>query len=176
MPKQPETAGSKKVRLRTARAQGKARDQLRELLRDTSLIQTLVIARNAKDEWTVLVGGLRAQEVGGALVVGAETLDILIEHENKVDGGNGPVRLDFSAPVEGPPGERLGRKRVPEVTKDAEGNLISPTGEAWMSCAECGCNRWFVTVREDGAPGRQACIRCGNEIVQLQMQHTEGRA
>ena len=37
-------SGQTPIRVRTARARSKARDQLRELLRDTRLVQTLAVA------------------------------------------------------------------------------------------------------------------------------------
>jgi hypothetical protein len=33
-----------------------------------------------------------------------------------------------------------------------------------------------VTFRDDGSPGRDACTRCGNEVVYMRQQHEEGRA
>lgn len=164
------------VRIRTARARSKARDQLRELLRDTSLIQAVVIACNAEGAWTVLAGGTTGRDMAEALGIGTKALEQVLQHEAEQGGAGAPIRLDDRTPVE-PLKPREGRKREPEITTDAEGEMQAPPGEAFLYCAECGASRWYALVMSvTNAPARLACIRCGNEIKTLQILHQEGRA
>lgn len=162
------------VRIRTARARSKARDQLRKLLRDTSLIQAVVIACNAEGAWTVLAGGTTGRDMAEALGIGTKALEQVLQHEAEQGGAGAPIRLDDRTPVE-PLKPRVGRKREPEITTDAEGDLKAPPGETFCHCGECGASRWYATVIADtAAPGRLACIRCGNEVKMLRIVHREG--
>lgn len=164
------------VRVRTARARSKARDQLRELLRDTSLVHTLVIASDGEGAWTVLAGGMEAKDMGRALLIGTEALKRVTEHEDTKGGPGGAIKLDRTIPVKGPM-RAAGRRRDPEIKLNAEGELQAPPGEAFTYCAECGAARWYITTMlADDMPGRYACVFCGNEVKLLRMQHAEGRA
>ena len=168
--------GDTPVRIRTARARSKARDQLRELLRDTSLVQAVVVACNAEGAWTVLSGGMTGRDMGVALMVGTGALQRVLAQEAAAGGAGAPLKLDIRVPVEGGLGS-TGRKRKPEITMDAEGQMVAPPGEAFMFCGECGASRWYVTINDATlSRGRQACIRCGNEVVEVQMLHQAGTA
>lgn len=161
-------------RLRTARARSKARDQLRELLRDTSLIHSLVVACNSDEQWMVLVGGMTPAEMGEALLVGTTALSRYVDHEASVGGIGSRISLDARTPIE-PLRPSTGRKREPEITRDAEGEMHAPGDESFTYCAECGASRWYATVLPDGSPGRLACVRCGNEIKMIRV-YDEGIA
>lgn len=165
-----------RVRVATSRAKSKARDQLRALLRDTSLTQTLALGLNEAGEWTMLAGGMTARDVGAALMVASRGVDLILKHEAEQGGAGGKIMLDARVPFD--PlmiGRATGRRRKPDITTDAEGELQTPPGEAFSYCAECGASRWYATVRDDGTPGRLACVRCGNEVAMVRV-YQEGRA
>lgn len=166
--------GDTPIRIRTARARSKARDQLRELLRDTSLVQAVVIACNAEGAWTVLAGGCTSRDMAEALMIGTQALDRVLVNEAAQNGAG--LRLDDTVPV-APGMGTMGRKRKPGITTDAEGEMVAPPGESFMYCGECGASRWFVTMMTaDNAPGRHACVRCGNEVLYLRLLHEAGTA
>ena len=165
-----------RVRVATSRAKSKARDQLRALLRDTSLTQTLAMGLNEAGEWTMLAGGMSALDVGRALLVATRGVELIVKHEAEQGGGGSRIVLDIRVPVDlEMKGKATGRRRKPEITYDDDGELQAPPGEAFSFCAECGASRWYATVREDGTPGRLACVRCGNEIAMVRV-YQEGTA
>src|SRR5262249_20620176 len=148
-----------------------------EELRARGDLRRAVIICEAKDgDFQVLAQGMNLEEIAGALMAAAAG----VTHARETELGRArETKLGDPAPESGPPpkSERTGRKREPEIKRDADGNLTLPHGETFVVCAECGATKWFATIQEFvGALGRLACTSCGNELLMTQSLHSEGHA
>lgn len=153
------------IRVRSFEDLKKARRVMEEVTRGEQG-QTLLVSVT-DDEIHVVGGGVRGTDLWRLLWIATEAIKASEAKQKEIRLKPGPIE---------PRADKSGRKRVPEITTDANGELRAPPGESFLFCGECGHNTWFVTSCDDGTPGRDACTRCGNEIAYLRMDHAPGKS
>jgi hypothetical protein len=158
------------VRMRTASDKKKAMAQYDELRRAGRVERAVVIAELKDGSWQVLGQGMSPEQIAGALMVGAEALAA-------VEAKGRELRPEPHIEPERRGERNLGRVNKPEITKDAEGVLVPPKGENFISCGECAHPHWFVLHHNNTEQmSRMACSHCGNEVINRQIFHEEGHA
>jgi hypothetical protein len=160
-------SGDYAVRTRTFQDADKGKKVMEEALKDAPSQALLVTITG--DQIHVVGAGVRSTELWKLVAIAAQANEAMEKRQRE-------IRLRPGTEPNEPRPDRSGRKRVPLITTDADGELHTPKGEQFIFCGECGHNTWYVTGRDDGSPGRNACTRCGNEIEYLKMQHETGRA
>lgn len=165
------------VRLRSARARKKALALMAETFTDRDMTMLLLLAGSAdRKRWVAIPGGMSSRDMAHALMVAADAVQRLAEHERQVGRADAPVKLDITE-QDGGKQPALGRRREPECRIAEDGTLQPPNGESFVHCAECGCQRWFATDAPDGhGTARLVCVGCGNEIAMLRLTHEAGMA
>ena len=158
------------IRFRTASDKKKALAQYDELRRSGRVARAVVIAELHDESYQVLGQGMSPDQIAQCLVVAAEAL----AHVDQTR------QTPHPEPHQEPEkrGERTGIKRASkEITFDAEGVMVPPPGENFVSCGECNHPRWYVLhTNADDVPARFACAHCGNEVKLLRVRHEAGRA
>ena len=156
------------VRLRTASNKAKAFAQYEELRRSGQVKAAVVIAELNDGSWQVLGQRMTPGEMAQALVVGAEGL-------SHVEGNRAVERIVIKPEPHQAPlstGETAGLSlKAKAITTDAEGILVPPYGENFISCGECKHPRWYVLHTDaDDQISRVACAHCGNEVIQVPVE------
>jgi hypothetical protein len=162
------------VRVRASKKPGKSHRAFEELKRSGRLTGFVVIAATGDD--FQVIADMTLDAITDALYAAAQGVKHAREREDQTDSD---VRLDPSLDVETiAPEDRHGRRRKPEVTRDPDGSLRAPNGEAFIFCAECGAARWFLTqLQHDFGPfARSVCARCGNELKFVTASPGQGHA
>lgn len=158
------------VRFRTASDKKKALAQYDELRRSGRVARAVVIAELKDEGYQVLGQGMDPDQIAQSLMVAAEALA-------QVDKARQAPRPE---PHQEPErrGERTGIARAAkEITLNADGVMVPPPGENFVSCGECDHPRWYVLhANADDVPARFACAHCGNEVKMLRVRHEAGRA
>lgn len=159
-----------RVRLRTI-SEKRASMQAYDALRRTGRVaRALVIAELHDGGFEVLGQGLTPEQIARSLVVAAGAL----RHHDASRQAPRPEAHEQPVAV----GERTGITRGERAIRlDADGIMVPPPGETFISCGACQHPRWYVLhTAADDVPARIACSHCGNEVVMIRVQHEGGRA
>lgn len=154
------------VRVRTAAAEAKARRQYEELRDSGRVERAVVIAELAGGEVAVLGQEVTPHELGRLMVAAAGGVGEVLARDR---AERSRLRLE---PHQEPErrGVHNGHPAVmrPAVKRDADGIMVPPFGENFVSCGECGHPRWYVLhTNADDQLARYACAHCGNEVLNV---------
>lgn len=165
-----EEAAPPFVRIRTAEQRKKALAQLAELRANGQVESALVIVQRKDGDIEVLGQEMRPYEVPRLLY--AATMAIQDAEGGRVAAKLEPHVMPLSwLGLAGP------ARKTKEVITSADGTLVPPPGEHFISCGECRHPRFYVLFDEkNDSPRRFSCAHCGNEIKMIQVHHGEGRA
>ena len=164
MPETPPNA-----RIQTALDRAKALKQYETLRRSNMVTKAVVIAELKDGSYHVLGQNLTPEEIAPLLVVGSEALV-------QADANRRLVKLVVHQELE-KRGEHNRSKPRQRQIKNADGVLVPPPGENFISCGECNHPTWHVLHHNDtDTTSRYACAHCGNEVVHTPITHAEGHA
>jgi hypothetical protein len=145
-------------RIQTAANKAKALKQY-EALRRANVVQRAVVIAELKDgSFHILGQELTPTEIAPLLLVASDALV-------QADANRKIVRLVAHVEPErrGVHNEQAPRRR--EIKTAADGTLIPPKGENFISCGECSHPTWYVLhYDEHDTQSRIACAHCGNEV------------
>lgn len=147
------------VRVRTTENKANALAQYDDLKRQGGVIRSVVIAELASGDVQVLGQMLTPPEMGRLLMIAAHALTKADEHRKiaRLVAHQEPVKR--GTPNEAPTAPR-------SIKMDADGNLVPPPGENFISCGECHHPTFHVLLHNSGnTNSRIACAHCGNEII-----------
>lgn len=157
-------------RIQTAVDRTKALKQYETLRRANMVVKAVVIAELKDGSFHVLGQNLTPEEIAPLLVVGAECLE-------QVESGRRIVKLVAHQEPEKRGEHNQAKPRARQITKNADGVLVPPPGENFISCGECNHPTWHVLHYNDiEQTSRYACAHCGNEVVNIPITHREGHA
>jgi hypothetical protein len=158
------------ARLQTALDRGKAMKQYEALRRANVVVKAVVITELKDGSYHVLGQNLTPEEIAPLLMVGAEAL-------TQAEANRRIVKLVAHQEPEKRGEHNRSRPRVREITKDADGVLVPPRGENFISCGECHHPQFHVLHHNaDDTLARYACSHCGNEIKNIPILHQGGTA
>lgn len=160
----------KPSRLQTAQDGAKALKQY-EALRRSNMVRKAVVVAELKDgSYHILGQQLVPAEMAPLLMIGAEALAF-------ADADRQVVKLVARQEPERRGIHNQSKPRARAITKDADGVLVPPPGENFVSCGECHHPTWHVLHFNDrDQQSRIACAHCGNEVVGIRIDHPEGHA
>jgi hypothetical protein len=157
-------------RLQTALDRAKAMKQYETLRRSGMVSKAVVIAELKDGSFHILGQNLTPAEIAPLLMVGADAL-VHADADRRI------VKLvAYQEPEQrGEPNRAKPRPRT--ITQDADGVLVPPPGENFISCGECNHPTWHVLHHNDtDTTSRYACAHCGNEVAEIRITHPPGRA
>jgi hypothetical protein len=154
------------ARLRTAKDRHKALTQYEEMRARGGVASAIVIVQRKDGDIEVLAQQMTPMEMGPLLYGAAEALA-------QAEGQRRIVRLvAHQEPVKRGEHNQQPRRKM-EIVADAEGNLIPPKGENFISCGECSHPTWFVLHYDvTDTQSRMACAHCGNEVKNVPLAGT----
>lgn len=151
-----------RVRIRTAVERKKALAQLTELRMSGQLARSVIIAELKNGDFIVLGQEMAPHEIPRAIC--AATMGLQAAEETRHRLTREPLEYSVALGGESSPGERI----RPKITKDAQGTLVPPDGENFISCPVCTHPRYYVTAFNDEQMphpiARLSCAHCGNEV------------
>ena len=157
-------------RIQTALDRTKAMKQYETLRRSNMVTKAVVIAELKDGSFHVLGQNLTPEEIAPLLVVGAESLTA-VESNRRI------VKLVVHQEPEKRGEHNRAKPRAKQITKDAEGVLVPPPGENFISCGECHHPTWHILHYNDSdQTSRYACSHCGNEVVNIPITQPPGHA
>lgn len=158
------------ARFQTAADKTKALRQYEALKRSNMVVKAVVIAELKDGTFHVLGQELTPTEIAPLLLVGSEAL-VSADADRKI------VKLVSRVEPEKRGEHNRQRAREREIKTAADGTLVAPPGENFISCGECNHPEWSVTHHnEDDTHARMACSHCGNEVKALRVTHEGGHA
>jgi hypothetical protein len=158
------------ARLQTALDRGKAMKQYEALRRANVVVKAVVITELKDGSYHVLGQNLTPEEIAPLLMVGADAL-------THAEANRRIVKLVAHQEPEKRGEHNRSKPRIREITKDADGVLVPPPGENFISCGECNHPTWHVLHHNDSdTTSRYACAHCGNEVKEIRITHAPGQA
>jgi hypothetical protein len=149
------------ARFQSTLDKSKSLQQYNDLRRAGKVAKAVVIAELKDGSYHVLGQNLTPEEMAPMLVVAADALTHaeanrrlvkLIAHQEPVQRGEW----------------NRGKPMTKKIKTDANGNLVPPPGENFISCGECNHPLWHVLHHNaDHTQSRVACSHCGNEVVTI---------
>ncbi len=160
------------VRLQAAGDRDKQRRQRAALMNSGQVVRHAIIAQLKDGSYHVLGQGMNIDDLGRAMLAASHAVINagISEDEIKLRAQGVGVTLN-----PGPDGD-LHRPIAPRHHIADDGTLIPPEGESFIRCGECQNPSWYITHTDDGHPGSNICIRCGNNLRWRRMLRREGRA
>lgn len=157
-------------RLQTALDRAKALKQYETLRRSNMVVQAVVIAELKDGNYHVLGQNLTPEQIAPMLVVAAEALEAAEQNRKLVK------LVAHQEPAKRGEWNRS-KPRAKQIKAAADGTLVPPPGENFISCGECSHPMWFVLHHTNNdTQSRVACAHCGNEVVNIRIDHREGSA
>jgi hypothetical protein len=158
------------ARIQTALDRGKAMKQYEALRRANVVTKAVVIAELKDGSFHILGQNLTPEEIAPLLMVGADAL-VHAEEDRRL------VKLVVRQEPEKRGEHNRSKPRAREITKNADGVLVPPSGENFISCGECQHPTWHMLHYNDtDTTSRYACAHCGNEVVNIPITHQPGTA
>jgi len=158
------------ARLQTAVDRAKALKQYETLRRSNMVVKAVVIAGLKDGSFHVLGQNLTPDEIAPLLMIAANALTHA-ESDRRI------VKLVSHVEPERRGEHNQAKPRARAITKDADGVLVPPTGENFISCGECNHPTWHVLHYNDtDQTSRYACAHCGNEVANVMITHAPGTA
>jgi hypothetical protein len=158
------------ARLQTAVDRAKALQQYETLRRSNMIVKAVVITELRDGSFHVLGQNLTPNEIAPLLMIGADALTHA-ERNRRI------VKLVSHVEPERRGEHNRAKPRVRAITKDADGVLVPPGGENFISCGECNHPTWHVLHYNDtDQTSRYACAHCGNEVAGVMVTHAPGTA
>lgn len=150
-----------RARLRTAMDHNKALAQYEDMRARGKVRKAVVIVERDDGDVEILGNALTPMAMGGLLYIAADAL-------THADGARKVLRLVAHQEPAKRGVHNHGAPGTKEITKAADGTLIPPKGENFVSCGECAHPTWFVLHHDaDDSQSRMACAHCGNELKML---------
>jgi hypothetical protein len=158
------------VRVRTASDRKKALAQYDELRRMGRLESAVVLCDMKDGTFQILGQGQSLSQIAQSLLIATASITRALDQQNAIR----------PEPYEEPVQRGVHNRSKPHpksITTDADGNLVPPPGENFISCGECNHPRWYVLhTNATDEPARIACAHCGNEVINRKMTHQGGFA
>jgi len=158
------------IRLRTVSDRKSAFQAYDEIRRTARSDGAVIIARMHDGSMQVLGNQMPLHEIGEALM--AASYAVLRAEEKRTE-----IRPErHQEPYRR--GQHNRNRPAPRSIKlDADGVMVPPEGENFISCGECHHPRWYCLNRnDDDSISRLACAHCGNEVIQHRIFRAEGTA
>lgn len=153
-------------RVMTTSKKEKSLRQYEDFKANGEIVSAVVVGADAEGNVTVIGQGMDLHEIGLSLYAAVKGVASALDNQKarlgdtKLDPGSMPEaheRPDIKV--------QYGKKRVPEMKQELDGKLTAPAGEEFVSCAECGCSKWFTLQYANSMRlSRFACVACGNEV------------